>query len=853
MIEKIYKNIIASYRLQFLTIAILVFTAFYKVLNFSFHANREIGWLIPIIGNDLTIINLMRSHGFINIINYMIYGANPTGWYLTGIIFHILASCVLIIFVNAITKNKTLGFLTGVWFAVSMAWHDTITFGSQESVYAFQLFVFFIGILIFKKFRETGRIIYYILSFILFFILPPLRESGLFFFLILFVYDFLFHILRRGIAKKELFSKFAYLIPFLCIVLFFVFFRSYYGGSPNDYADERVKLANKLIAQGEFVQYIKYGILAFGSYLPPHFIPYPFINFFRTFMLLFFNNEVLKLYFFPVMGYIFYALVIFGIWIKRNSKNFRLFLFALAIITIPTLFYSFAFTTDEPFYLRDYGYDENRWRYVAFFGTSLYLILLFNERYKIKLWRYIINFKGRIITLIFVLNLILNIGLLWQTQDKMYEEMFKSQKLFYSTFLKMFPTYSKDTILYAYPYSYQLGDYLWEWYFLKEFYYKGLSTLRTDWSYGEIEKVLRLIKSEASVLKNIYFIDFDPSKGVIDYTNEAKKIISEQKTVVFNISNRQLEESLLSLPVEHISPAEIPYLAEITMKADLSPITANKQEENKINNEKLETLIAYSKNYDTIINRKILEVCRTRGNMIMFDPSNLTDGNFGNRSVWWADCIPGWFIMDLGKNYDVSGFMLGGIKDDPLLPQIYDYEISGDGKTWKKIMTVKNNMRWEMLDKWPKVYNTRYIKVSVASTQKGSFVMLDEAEPILADAIKIFDLWTSRQELKKDLYSIHSYIMNSGLNEHPSYSFGKFTWKTDLTNIPADQTSFYFPFVIDGEYHTYKIPIYESEYYSLPGQFLKKRIQKIDLDFSNFPGVITIESIKLTPKIPISE
>src|SRR3989344_9602758 len=129
-------------------------------------------------------------------------------------------------------------------------------------------------------------------------------------------------------------------------------------------------------------------------------------------------------------------------------------------------------------------------------------------------------------------------------------------------------------------------------------------------------------------------------------------------------------------------------------------------------------------------------------------------------------------------------------------------------------MTVQNNMRWEMLDKWPKVYNTRYIKVSVASTQKGSFVMLDEAEPILADAVKIFDFWTSRQELKKDLYSIHSYIMNSVLNEHPSYSFGKLTWKTDLTNIPVDQTSFYFPFVIDGENHTYKIPIYESEYYS---------------------------------------
>lgn len=853
MIEKIYKNILASYKLQFLILAFFVFASFYKTLNFSFHANREIGWLIPIIGNDLTIINLMRSHGFINIVNYMVYGANPMGWYLTAIIFHILASYMLVIFVNALTKSRTIGFLTGLWFTVSMAWHDTITFGSQESVYAFQLFIFFIGILIFKKFRETGRITYYILAVILFFILPPFRESGLFFFPLLFAYDFLFHILRRGITKKELFSKFAYLIPFFCIALFFVFFRSYYGGSPNDYADERVKLANKLIAQGEFVQYIKYGILAFGSYLPPHFIPYPFINFLRNIILIFLNNETLKLYFFPVMGYIFYALLIYGAWVKRNSKKIRLYLFSLVIITIPTLFYSFAFTTNESFYLREYGYDENRWRYVAFFGTSLYLILLFNERFKVKLWRHIVNFKGRIVVLIVFLNLILNTGLLWQTQDKMYEEMFKSQKLFYSTFLKMFPAYSKDTILYAYPYSYQLGDYLWEWYFLKEFYYKGLSTLRTDWNYGEMEKVLKLIKYEPSVLKNIYFIDFDPRKGVIDYTNEVKKIILEQKIVEFNISNRQLEKSLLSLPVEHISPAEIPYLAEITMKADLNPVMANGQKKHKIDREKLEALIDYSKSYKEIINRKVLEVCRTRGNMIMFDPNNLTDGNFGNRSVWWADCIPGWFILDLGKNYDVSGFMLGGIKDDPLLPQIYDYEISGDGKKWKKIMTVENNTRWEMLDKWPKIYNTRYIKVSVASTQKGSFVMLDEAEPILADAVKIFDLWTSRQELKKDLYSIHSYIINSGLNEHPSYSFGKLAWKTNLTNIPTDQTSFYFPFAVDGEYHSYKIPIYESEYYSLPGQFLKRKIQEISFDFSNFPGTVSIDKIKLLPKVPIIE
>ena len=133
---------------------------------------------------------------------------------------------------------------------------------------------------------------------------------------------------------------------------------------------DHLRAASFLLSEGKYFDYLKYGIISFGFYLPPHIIPYPFVNILRNIVTRFLSTQAIKLYFFSVLGYSYYLLLIILTFRSRGKAIFRILLFALFIISVPTLFYSFAFTPYEPFFWRDYGYDENRWRYVSFFGQK---------------------------------------------------------------------------------------------------------------------------------------------------------------------------------------------------------------------------------------------------------------------------------------------------------------------------------------------------------------------------------------------------------------------------------------------------------------------------------------------------
>lgn len=863
--RKMFKKILRSYFLQFIIVSGLALGGFYKIFGFSFHANREIGWITPVIDN-LSLLNLMKWHAFINIVNYHIYGANAWGWYLTGFVFHIVATCVLIIFVGKLTKSRLVGFLTGLWFVVSPAWHDAVTFGSQESMYAAQLFLFFISALFYKRFRERkNSLTFYFLALFFFSIIIPLRESGLIYFPILVMFDFIFYapweklknIKNKGWKeqKKVIFVFLRFLLPlilFLLISIAYILLRESYGGSPNDFNDGRVKFKSQLLTEGKFLEYFKYGVITFGFYIPPHLIPYPLLNTIREFFTSSFTSNTPKIIFFPVIGYAFFLLFATITFILRKEKYFKVLLFSLVLVVVPTIFYSFAFTTYEDFFLREYIYEEHRWRYVAFTGTSLFIIVLL-----INLSKKIIKFGNwkLVLSTIIFLHLLTSIFFLWRIQDKMYVEMFREQKLFFRTFRTIFPDYKENYILYFFPVSGRVGDYMWEWYGLKEYYHPTLGELRKDWHYTEMTKILNLLKKDRNLLSNMYFVDFDTTRGVIDYTRKAKEQIYNQKKVTLPGIDGISKGNNILFKVNEISPIEFPYTAKVTMS--LQRIGPPKKI-SEISDEKLEALTQYIRSHTVISSDiKVKEVCNTHGKMEIFDPIHLVDGNFGIRSTWFADCSPGWFILDLGSEKRISGFIMGGIKNDTHVPLRYSYEVSTDGSSWTKVMEINSNKNFEIMDKWPNVQIARYIRINVFTTQMGGFVQLDEAEPVLDIASDIFDLWTSRESLTNDMRGVLSivsetqkeYIQNRGIN----LAFGRFSWKTNLAEVSEDQTSFYFPVIADGVARTYPVPIYESEYYSLTTQFLKRKIMSIGLDFATFPGEVKIDSIELIPTFPVYE
>lgn len=855
------KIIINSYFWQFTILTLLAFLGFYKIFTFTFHHNREIVSILPVLAQP-TIIKLMKSHVFIHFFNYHVFGLNVWGWYLTGLILHLLATFMIVVFVNTITKKRTLGFLAGLWFVVSTAWHDTVTFGTQESLVAGQLFLFLTGIFFYSLFRQgKKKWLSYPLSLIFFLMFTPLRESGLLFYPLLFVYDLIFYfpwqkILKGPINRKNilLIVKFLLpLIPFFLISLSYIVIRNSYGGSPDDASDGRIKFKIFLLLEGKYLEYIKYGIISFGFYLPPHIIPYQFVNILRNLVVRYLPLEAIKLYFFSTLGYIYYFLLVVLTIRSRGKAFFKTLLFALSIITIPTLFYSFAFTPYEPFFLRDYGYDENRWRYVAFFGTSLFLIVYFSEFFKKRVDKKLLP---TLVSAIFIGNLLLNIGLMWSIEDKMYNESFKPQKLFYSTFLKTFPTFENNYAIYAYPKSDFLGDYMWEWFGLKKFYYPNLTSLRPDWGYGEINRVLKVVQKDSSSLKDFFFIDFQPDKGVINYTTQAREMIRHQESVVLGVNKVLPSENKLSLSVDKISPVEFPYNLEITLRANFN-WDKFRGRESSLSQPELSALIKYYKSHTFFLNSvKVLDICsgaQEAPSSVAFIADHLTDGNFGPRSMTYADCFQGKITLDLGEEHELSGVIMGGIENDPHLPFHYIYEVSRDGNNWEKVMEVEENRRWELMDKWSKPYKARYLRVKTISTQTGIWLMLDEIEPVLAEAVDIFNYWSSRQKLTNDLHNLFSklnldqalYSYNLGVNR----GFARFYWKTNLSSPPEAEISFYFPYLIDGKSHTYTLPVYESEFYSGQGQFLKRYLQELDFDFSSFLGEITIDKVKLLPKI----
>lgn len=862
--EKIIKFFNERIGARWIFIAVIIFIGFYKTLDFPFHANRDIGYFFQMTGGIFDILSLIKGHAFILFLNYKLFGVNPGGWYFTGILMHIFATWMVYIFVSSLLRNRNIGFATALWFGVSTAWHDAITIGTINSTYPAQIFLFLASLYLLKKGRESKSLKSYLLSYIVFSAMIMIRDSGILFFPILILFDFIFYFDHKYLfekektkyglkvnVKKSLKKLLLFLLPlvlFIISTLFFIFLRELDGGSPNDFIDHRAKLVLKLIADKEYFLYIKYGILGFFYYLPTHIIPYPILNFARGIITEIINVDLLKTYFFPGLGFIFYLSAIILTLKKRKDAIFKYLVFSLVFLTISTIFYSFAISLTEADYIQDYPFDEHRWRYSAFFGTSLFIIVYFSNLLR---QRFDKKKALRISFVIISLNLILNIFLLWKIQDQEYNNTFKSQKLFQTTMIKLFPSYEKNNVLYFFPISNQFRDYLEEWHNLKNDYYPKLGNLRQDWSYEEMEKVLNNLSKGEMNLNNAYFVDFNPEKGVIDYTQKVRKEILNQKGINVLQKPLNVSESSIDFNISGISPVEFPYTASVTLKATLGDSAKGKG----IDKEKFNTLVLYAKTHTQLLENMSVDVCNTSGKRIIYNPTHLIDGNLGTRSVWFADCGPDIFVIDLGKSYLLSGFLLGGLINDTLAPSKYSYEVSEDGKNWKTVMLKEENLDWQMMDKWSDYYNSRYIRVTVFSTQRGGFVQLDEAEPITAEEAQVFQYWSKRDELMKDLYNLFSnintdqlnYIKSSGFNR----AFARFSWETNLTGVPENTTSFYFPFTVDGQYHTYEIPIYESEAYSWSGQFLKRYIEKIGLDFGNFPGDISISDLRLIPKYPI--
>lgn len=828
-----------------LVLILLNIFAWYPVLSFWFFKSWEQSWFIGLCGYDFGVICLMKGHGFLYLINYLLFGWNASGWYLTAMILHIIAVLLTYKVATIITNNKTLGFIIALLFGVNVAYNDVVNWGSFEGLYALLMVIFLLAILAYWKFRiGKGKktVLWYALTIGLFIFGLFVRESALILPFFLFFFELLLQ--KFTFSKKYVVSLIKIFFLFGLLSLAYLAFRSWYGGAPHDEIDAMVQLRMTLISQHLYLEYIWRGLLAFGRFAASHLVPYPIVNEIRDGALKFLPTQLTMYYFFPLYGFLYVLLKILIIIYFFKQKTIRnILIFAFLWFLIPTVFYSFAFSITDNQLQQKYDWDSARWVYFSFFATVVFWVTVFwslaqQVMKKHKKSAKKIQYAG---VIAIILILCVNLYLLRAIQHDMYTKTFKPAKDFYTNFFKSFPTLPKDYVFYSYPFATPMSDYLSEWFYLRKVYYPYLTDNRNDWAEGHIGMLLERLQEKSAKLESTFFLDYNQTNGLMDKTKKAREVILNQKEYSYivnevidhSLENKEKKEHDVTIKLDPPLHVEIPYVMELTVSANAKENTANE-------------LTAYVQDRIDFLNNAKVSVCRTvpigslsRPAMHLL-PGNIIDGNIGLRSFWTADCRPAWVEIDLGRAKEIGALAFRSNPGESTnIPGDYYIETSLDGKTWEKIVDVLKNDAYQKIDVFPKIVTARYVRFTVVNTNRGSLLSLDELEVIGKDGVAIAASYNHDfEKLIRDSYT-------SGL-------FLRVSWQTEPNNFTSDEqlanNAIYIPFIADGNNHTYILRPNENEFFSYPGQFLQRMITNVSVDIVGVPATVTIDSLKIMPK-----
>lgn len=832
----------------------------YPALSFWFFGGWEQSWLIGVCGYNFTPLCLMKGHAFLYLVNYKLFGWNPTGWYLTALILQILAALCLFRFTILLTKSKKIAMLVAVFFSVNIAYNDVINWGSFEGLYALLLLCFFLAIFAYRKFtidKSSRKFLWYGVVLLLYIFALFIRESGLVFPCLLLIFELYtnnFKLTKRYIAKL------VYLfLPFGLISVGYILFRNWYGGAPHDLIDGMVQYRMTLLSQHQYGEYIWRGVLSFGKFAGSHLVPYTLMNSIRSFVAIFISSNLINMYFFTIVGWL-YVVFMGGIcfFFRKDKQTKNLLIFSFLWFVIPTLFFSFAWSITDSMLQTAYTSDSSRWRYFAFFGTVLFWVIFGLKVFEVLKTKY--NPKQKMITIsfvIFAISIILvNFFYLRKIQHEMYITSYKPAREFYTAFQKYFPTLPKDFIFSGYLYSGYLGDYLFEWYYLRQAYYPYLTENRiNNWGEVYLGMLLPRLKDGSANLNSTFFVDYNDKDGLINNTEKMRKVLLSQSGYTYLINKTVESKNMLlskkgrdDIIQQSLSPklhVEIPYVYEITARAYPSYVI----ETSSMAIDKSKLLEHYVADRVDFLKNVSVTVCDTapagsQGKPAQpLLPQNIINGNIGPRSMWAANCRPSWVKLDLGKEKKIGAVIFRAPKNSPTNPSDYTISLSSDNTSWKEVISIKQNNLHQRMHVLSNPEDARYVRFNVTNTTQGAMLTLDALEVLDETSSSLVEYYGDNYEglLADSLTLGTSYI--------------RFSWVTQPNNFAVDEVeannSYILPLVLDGQTHTYIIEPNENEYFSAPGQSLKRFTTDIYLDFIGIPTTVEVDSVKIVPKFPL--
>jgi len=830
MINNFRKNI--KYLLIILVVGIL---AWYQTLDFWFFRAFEATWLSGVA--PYNIVNLIKGHAFLYFLDWKLFGWNPLGWYTTSLVLHLFASILLFWFVLILSKNRVFSFLAALFFVASTSYNDVLTWGSFNSYYPLLLIWMISSAVSFIKYKETEKL-YFLLLSVTFAVLGFFtRETGILIVPLLAILDIVFS--KNLMARKTIAGVFKRQVPlYIALVAFFVI-RSFYGGVIGDTVDSNVKLQMKFVQDGLYFEYAKTAFLTFGKLIPPQVIPYPILNFSREYLSRFFPLEFLNNYYFSILGWVIFGALL-GVFLKiKKSKEYgKIFLFFLIWLGIFSLFVSLVIPNTPEVLSRVYEYNTMRYRYFAFMGTSILLasILL-----------YLFASRTKLLISIVSLVVLVNLFFIWRIEQKIYTTTHKPAREFYTKFNSFFPKLPKEAVFYIYPHASGLSDYLLEWYLTNDQLYPNLTgqPFRVE---SQIIAVLTKIQKGEINPSNVFFLDYNPQQGLLNKTEDVIKLSRNQKVYSPKLNTR-FEGPFV----------EFPYGVEVNLALRIRDSFKGSQPDSA----RFRALVDYAVERNKYLNSASLKTAYTmsqRAGEPFFHvlPINLIDGNIGARSTWIADTFTPWVEVDLKEEKEVAAVSWGSKEVTTRAPATYSILAARDDQKFETVKEIKNFVGTKNIDIFDKPVIARFIRIEIKTTAGGDFVLLDEFEVISSNGSNVLSYYKDRDKLFEDIISIFKFVENKedliyfkekGLNMH----WGKISWETNMTPPIPNNQFFYFLYRINTDNQRVSFELPELEIYAGVGQFLKKNITSISIDFGQTPFIIDINSLKLVPRIDLTK
>ncbi|MEK9178442.1 MAG: discoidin domain-containing protein, partial [Patescibacteria group bacterium] len=799
----------------------------------------EATWFL---GVPQSILGLIKAHAFIYYIDWRIFGWNPWGWYLTSLAFHLVASMLFYKLVLLISKNKLFSLLSSLIFVASTSYNDVLTWGSFNSYYPLLLTWMLASLIAFIKYKETNRKIFQAISVGLVFVGFYIRETGLVIVPILTLFDIIFS--KNIKNRKTIVELVKRQTPFYVALVAFFLIRSIYGGTPGDSADSNVKLQMRFVEDGLYWEYAKTSFLTMGKLIPPQIIPYPFLNSIRDLISQFVNLKVVNTYFFPLLGWS--TLGMLGaVWFRIRKSNYSaIFLFSLMWLGIFSIFVALVLPNTPEVLSRAYEYNTMRYRYFAFAGMSVILASIIVMFLK----------KGKKIVFFTTALVLLNLTLIWKLEKDIYATSYEPAKNFYMRLTSVFPSFPDKAVFYLYPHASGLSDYFLEWYLIKGDTYSNLK----DEPYrieSQIIAVLNKLKKGEIKLSDVFFLDLDQNKRLLNETDRARNLLLNQRNYQVNLT--KTEEATYKSEILDGPLIDIPYSIIFDLNLSEKSQFRGKSPDSK----RFRALVDYSVGRNDYLRTVSISTAYTMSQregepFYHVLPKNLIDGNTGVRYSWIADSWEPWVQADLGKEQEVIAVAWGSLEGSTRVPATYSISVSRDGERWIKVKEVKKAENSQSIDRFDKPYLARFVKMEIDTTSGGDFVFLDEFEVIPYSSERILSYYNDRNKLLNDSYNMFIfaegeedllYMRNIGLETY----WGKLSWGTNDSTEGSNNQVFYFPYSIQRPFQNLTLEIHEGEVFSVSGNFLKKYINSITLEYGDAPFNFNVDSLQFSPRFKL--